>query len=261
MPALPSPVAHVAEHPAVNRRVVGSSPTRGALESLHIAERATNAQGTVFFWYRNWYRGGWSEGCDGVKRKRPERRRSHRVNALPGWWKAHRGGIAEGVLVGVLLAAILAIFGVVKIVAHGDGSGARTTATFMPAPPVTTPLPPDQIRDPSGHKLRTFEPDSSVEFFGGRLVVSIGSIEPLGVGEWVVSRVVLRSSRGGHCNELAGVAGSAWGIRDESGHSYRVDLRGLVKGHAGFVAYTRRSRAKDHPGPVACLELFPIPLP
>src|SRR6266540_6733073 len=30
-----SPVAQLAEHPAVNRRVVGSSPTRGARNSLH----------------------------------------------------------------------------------------------------------------------------------------------------------------------------------------------------------------------------------
>ena len=32
-----SPVAQLAEHPAVNRRVVGSSPTRGASKDLHIA--------------------------------------------------------------------------------------------------------------------------------------------------------------------------------------------------------------------------------
>src|SRR5437879_4052927 len=31
-----SPVAQLAEHPAVNRRVVGSSPTRGALLSLYL---------------------------------------------------------------------------------------------------------------------------------------------------------------------------------------------------------------------------------
>ena len=34
--SLPSPVAQLAEHPAVNRRVVGSSPTRGVANSLHI---------------------------------------------------------------------------------------------------------------------------------------------------------------------------------------------------------------------------------
>jgi hypothetical protein len=31
-----SPVAQLAEHPAVNRRVVGSSPTRGASQVLEI---------------------------------------------------------------------------------------------------------------------------------------------------------------------------------------------------------------------------------
>ena len=42
-PSLPSPVAQLAEHPAVNRRVVGSSPTRGATPLLDTRERLGTA--------------------------------------------------------------------------------------------------------------------------------------------------------------------------------------------------------------------------
>lgn len=162
---------------------------------------------------------------------------------------------------GLILAFILWLAHVIP--GHSRGATAsNTTATDAPAPViVTTPLPPSLERDPPGRKWRTFGPGSSVEFFSGRLVVAIGAIRPFGPGEWMIDRVVLRSAAGGHCDEGAGLAGSAWGLKDESGHSYRIDLRGLAKGHAGFVAYTARSTANDHPGPAECMELFAAPLP
>ena len=51
-----SPVAQLAEHPAVNRRVVGSSPTRGVEESpaprQSLRLRQARGRGTYRFWYR-----------------------------------------------------------------------------------------------------------------------------------------------------------------------------------------------------------------
>ena len=41
--SLPSPVAQLAEHPAVNRRVVGSSPTRGARKPLQISTSGSSS--------------------------------------------------------------------------------------------------------------------------------------------------------------------------------------------------------------------------
>ena len=52
---LPSPVAQLAEHPAVNRRVVGSSPTRGAAKYLQSAQNDEGASRGALFSYRTSY--------------------------------------------------------------------------------------------------------------------------------------------------------------------------------------------------------------
>jgi hypothetical protein len=181
-------------------------------------------------------------------------------HSIVSWWRTHRGGVAESVVASLLVVIILAVVAVVLRPSHRGGhartTATNTTATDISAPsPVTSPLPLGLQRDPPDHRLRTFGPDSSAEFFSDRLVVSVGSISRVSSGEWIADRVVIRSAAGGHCELPNGLAGSAWGLRDEAGHLFRVDLRGLGRGHAGFVAYTSRSTSGDHPGSAECMLL------
>jgi hypothetical protein len=94
---------------------------------------------------------------------------------IGGWWKAHRGGIAASVVATLIAVVILAAFDVIPRPFGGSDQTSRTS-TDVYASVITTPLPPGVWRDPPGHKLRTFGPNSSAEFFGGRLVVSIGRL-------------------------------------------------------------------------------------
>jgi len=185
-----------------------------------------------------------------------------------GWWRAHRGGIAAAVVASVIVVILLGSFHAIPIPGLDRGNHDHPQVQTSPPPtdapgPVITSvtLPAKLERDPPGHKLRTVPSSSSAEFFGGRLVVSSGAIRPLGSGEWALDRLVIRSMQGGHCDLPGLFAGSAWELIDESGHGYRVDLRGLDKGRAGFVAYTSQSTAGDHPGPSRCLALYAKPLP
>lgn len=171
-----------------------------------------------------------------------------RVAALGGWFRRHRDALIVGLIVTVVGGLIV---GVVLLRLARDSESVAASSGSPVAPEAKT----REERAPITG-LGSIRRESSVELYGGDLVVSINAIVRFR-GSLRISGIVLRAEGSQRCEFSDAVTGSAFAIAAPRS-LYRVEFRGVSRSKARIVAF-RSARGSRRTGCILALPRVPLP--
>lgn len=135
---------------------------------------------------------------------------------------------------------ILAVLGLVVGLLPWPFGGSEESTPRTEEAAARPDLQSGRQRDPATGE-RPIEEESSADFFGGDLVVTIRVISPSGPGDGLeITRTVIRAEGSQRCDRSR--IGTGEGVRIQApAHVYLVEFRTISEDHVGLVAFRERS--------------------